>query len=193
MPIAGDGVPPAAGMRNKGDVASGVYRIVPSAPQVPPRGWGASARVCTAPPLASMIRSLPCAKNPRLRLSGDQKGKLASSVPANGCAAVESSGRTQSWGALRRPSPQTPAWCHREKAQCSEDQRSVARVEECLLAKGGRAPARATQIRRQMRWRLLRPPPLVPTPVSAKSAALPRRARGSRPASRPRQSIVVAA
>src|SRR5579863_554194 len=98
-PIAGDGVPPADGMRNKGVLGAGVNRIVPSDPQAPPRGWGASARVCTAPPLASMILSFPWAKNPRLRLSGDQNGELASSVPANGCAAVESRGRTHSWGA----------------------------------------------------------------------------------------------
>ena len=85
-------------MRSKGDVGLGAYRMVPSAPQAPPRGWGESARVCTAPPLASMIFSFACAKNPRLRLSGDQKGKLASSVPASGWAAVESRGRTHSCG-----------------------------------------------------------------------------------------------
>jgi len=70
-----DGVPPAAAMRSKGDVGLGVYKMTPFAPQVPPRDWGASARVCTAPPLASMMRSFPWAKNPRLRLSGDQKGR----------------------------------------------------------------------------------------------------------------------
>ena len=96
LPIANVGVPPADGMRNIAETVSGVYKIVPSTPQVPPRGFAASASVCTAPPLASMILSLPSAKNPKLRLSGDQKGKLASSVPASGWAAVESKGRTQS-------------------------------------------------------------------------------------------------
>ncbi len=38
--------------------------------------------------------SLPSAKNPTDKLSGDQKGYLAPSVPASGCAETESSGRS---------------------------------------------------------------------------------------------------
>jgi hypothetical protein len=44
----------------------------------------------------SIVFSLPSAKNPRERLSGDQKGKIALSVPDNWCASVEFIGRTQS-------------------------------------------------------------------------------------------------
>ncbi len=40
--------------------------------------------------------SLPSAKNPRERLSGDQKGKIAPSVPGSACASSEFMGRTQS-------------------------------------------------------------------------------------------------
>src|SRR5262245_25505077 len=45
---------------------------------------------------------LPEAKKPMERLSGDQKGKSAFSVPARGCASVLSSGRSHNW---RLPSP----------------------------------------------------------------------------------------
>src|SRR4029077_16146330 len=68
--------------------------MIPSRFQAPPRPVGASERVNGGPPEASIFLSLPPAKNPMNRLSGDQKGKPAPSVPARGCACNESRGRT---------------------------------------------------------------------------------------------------
>src|SRR5947207_15640085 len=69
-----------------------------SLPQLPPRGVGASAIDSSDPPVASMRRNFPSAKNASDLLSGDQNGKSALSVPLSGCA-KELSGRTQSRGA----------------------------------------------------------------------------------------------
>ena len=52
------------------------------------------ATVCTDPPSMSMRFSLVSAMNPMDRLSGDQNGRDARSVPANGCANGESSDRS---------------------------------------------------------------------------------------------------
>src|SRR5260370_7641135 len=67
--------------------------IPPSRFQVAPRGTAALHKVCAGPPVTSIFFSLPPAKNPMKRLSGDQKGRVASSVPESGCALIESSGR----------------------------------------------------------------------------------------------------
>src|SRR5262245_59870066 len=72
-------------------------RITPSRLQAPPRGNLTSQSVSTGPPVASIFLSRKSAKKPMERLSGDQKGPLAPSVPASGLDSVESSGRTQSW------------------------------------------------------------------------------------------------
>ena len=57
----------------------------------PPRGTGATdTSVFTDPPSMSMRFNVPSAKNPRDRLSGDQKGDDARSVPGNGRADAES-------------------------------------------------------------------------------------------------------
>src|SRR5215471_21260810 len=71
-----------------------VNKITPSRFQVPPRGNGVSQSAKTGPPNASIFFSLPPAKNPMRRLSGDQKGRPAPSVPASGFACNESIGRT---------------------------------------------------------------------------------------------------
>src|SRR5436309_11949403 len=92
---------------------SGAKMIVPSSLQDPPRPMEASQRVCAGPPCASIFLSLASEKKPRERLSGDQKGKEAPSVPSNGRAERESSGRThrrsrpsgvRATNASRRPS-----------------------------------------------------------------------------------------
>src|SRR5207247_614683 len=67
--------------------------ITPSRFQVAPRANGVLHRVCGGPPVTSIFFSLPAAKNPMKRLSGDQNGRVASSVPESGCALIESSGR----------------------------------------------------------------------------------------------------
>jgi glucose dehydrogenase len=50
--------------------------------QAPPRGRGASHSVCGGPPFTGIFFSLSWAKNAIYRLSGDQNGNAASSVPA---------------------------------------------------------------------------------------------------------------
>src|SRR5215831_14305099 len=71
--------------------------ITPSEFQVPPLLKGASQRVSTGPPAAETFFSLLSTKNPMYRLSGDQNGSVAPSVPASACAWSESSGRTHIW------------------------------------------------------------------------------------------------
>src|SRR5512132_2932061 len=69
--------------------------ITPLAFQEPPQpSPRASHTVCTGPPAAAILLILPPAKNPMERLSADQKGELASSVPASGCAVTDSRART---------------------------------------------------------------------------------------------------
>ena len=57
--------------------------MVPFGPQDAPRPMGASQMIVAGPPPMSMRFSLASAKKPIERLSGDQKGKIASSVPGN--------------------------------------------------------------------------------------------------------------
>jgi hypothetical protein len=49
--------------------------------------------VCGEPPVASTLLSVPAAKKPIQRLSGDQNGLKAPTVPGMARAADESSGR----------------------------------------------------------------------------------------------------
>ena len=72
-------------------------RMSPWAFQVPPRGvLDSSATVCAGPPPAGIRRSRVCVKNARNRLSGDQKGNAALSVPGRAVAVRLSMGRTHS-------------------------------------------------------------------------------------------------
>ncbi len=59
-----------------------------------PETAGVSHSVTAGPPATSIFLSLPSAKNPRDRLSGDQKGEEAPSVPGSSCAVSVSSART---------------------------------------------------------------------------------------------------
>jgi len=74
----------------------GVNRMTPSLLHAPPRPLLASQMVCGGPPSAPTLRNLPPAKNPISRLSGDQKGYMASSVPGKARAVAEFSARTYS-------------------------------------------------------------------------------------------------
>src|ERR1700693_490670 len=51
--------------------------------------------ITAEPPLISIVFNLLSAKNPRERLSGDQKGKIAPSVPARERASRVFTGRIQ--------------------------------------------------------------------------------------------------
>ena len=63
--------------------------------QVPPTAPSASQSVCTGPPERSTFFSLASAKKAISRLSGDQKGSTALSVPARGVISRLSRARTQ--------------------------------------------------------------------------------------------------
>src|SRR5579863_2710202 len=88
-------MPPDADTFWSAEVLVGAKTITPSRFQVPPRLSGASHNVIGGPPDRSIFLSFPAAKNPRERLSGDQKGAEAPSVPANDCGVSASSERTQ--------------------------------------------------------------------------------------------------
>ena len=51
--------------------------------------------VCGGPPATSILRSFPPEKNARYRLSGDQNGRVAPSVPGRRAASSELIERTQ--------------------------------------------------------------------------------------------------
>src|SRR5262245_43794765 len=85
-----------AGTRTIPLLPAGANTITPSGLQEPPRPSGALAK-SWMDPLSTWIRfSLPPAKKPSHRLSGDQNGSWASSVPGSGRAVTTSSDRTQS-------------------------------------------------------------------------------------------------
>jgi hypothetical protein len=56
--------------------------MLPSSPQLAPRGAGASHRVTGAPPWTEIFFSFPSAKNPIQLWSGEKNGPSAFSVPA---------------------------------------------------------------------------------------------------------------
>src|SRR2546425_10815460 len=75
----------------------GANTIVPSRFHVPPqRPIGASHRIRTAALPTSTMLSFPSAKKPMRRLSGDQKGNIAPSVPFSCCALEAENVRTHS-------------------------------------------------------------------------------------------------
>ena len=69
--------------------------MTPSWFQVPPNPPAESQIVCTDELRRSTDFSRPSAKNPTCRLSGDQKGSFAPSVPVSCCALDVESARTQ--------------------------------------------------------------------------------------------------
>src|SRR6516225_11540067 len=86
--------PPAAATRESGPVVA-ANTITPSWFHVPPRGASSVLQtVRGGPPPTAIFLSLASAKNAIQRLSGDQNGSVAFSVPASGCATSESTGRT---------------------------------------------------------------------------------------------------
>ena len=95
-PVAATGVPPAAGTRDRVDGCRAVNKMTSSRFQAPGAVNADSATVTTGPPAASIRLRRPSATKATVRLSGDQNGASASSVPANACAAGPSSGRIQS-------------------------------------------------------------------------------------------------
>src|SRR6266403_3217346 len=79
----------------------GVKSSTPFELQAPPRGLGASQTVTGAPPAVSTIFSFPAEKKATLRLSGDQKGNDAFSLPSKACISPDSRDRNQ----IRSPAP----------------------------------------------------------------------------------------
>src|SRR5215204_5322792 len=74
----------------------GANTMTPSLPQLAPRGSGALHRISGAPPVMETFLSFLSAKKPSWRLSGDQKGSAAHSVPSIGRAASDRSCLSQS-------------------------------------------------------------------------------------------------
>src|SRR5207248_11513330 len=93
--VAGRGLPPDAGTCCRGP-AFGENKIIPATLQLPPRNEVVSQMIPGGPPAMSTRLSLPCAKKATERLSGDQKGYRAPSVPASSLPERESNGRSQS-------------------------------------------------------------------------------------------------
>ena len=76
--------------------STGLKRIVPSAFHVPPCPRGTSARVRSVPPSTSTRCSFSHGEEPNERLSGDQNGNCAPSVPTSDRVATESIDRSHS-------------------------------------------------------------------------------------------------
>src|SRR5262245_10180573 len=72
--------------------------MIPSRLQAPPRKIDTGQMICVGPPATSTFFGLFSATKATKRLSGDQKAKVAPSVPASGRAVTESIVRSQSWG-----------------------------------------------------------------------------------------------
>src|SRR6187455_2167759 len=89
------GTPPVEGTEWIPLPKSGTKMMAPSGLQLPPVLRGASQTVWGAPPDRSIVFSFPAAKNPRARLSGDQNGARAFSVPGTGFANGALNERTQ--------------------------------------------------------------------------------------------------
>jgi hypothetical protein len=87
--VSRSGTPPAADTRDRPTsiAVSGTNTMVPSSLQSPPRPFGASHNVTTAPPVMETFFSLPSAKNAIHCASGEKKGPNPPSVPARGTAA----------------------------------------------------------------------------------------------------------
>src|ERR1700737_5159819 len=68
--------------------------MTPSLLHAPPRPLRVSHTIWGGPPPALILFNLPPPKKATSRLSGDQNGYIASSVPVRGCAVKEVSRRT---------------------------------------------------------------------------------------------------
>src|SRR5215470_5972509 len=67
--------------------------MLPSLPQLPPRGLMAPQRSTVAPPKTEIFFNLPSAKNPTHRPSGEKNGSMPLTVPASNVACPWSSRR----------------------------------------------------------------------------------------------------
>src|SRR5262249_27061129 len=89
-------VPASAETRHRLLLRPGAKIMTPVLPHEPPRPSTAAASGTGGPPAAPIFFNLLFAKNPINRLSGDQKGLFAPSVPASTRGVTESKSRTQS-------------------------------------------------------------------------------------------------
>ena len=141
--LDGDGGRPAAAAatRQIGSVPRAVEEDDALGTPRPSEPLGASQIFCGGPPVTSTFFSLPSAKNARNRLSGDQNGRVAPSVPASGLRRrARSSGRTQIAACPSRRSRRTRA--------CARRARCAARRSSTSSA-GGTISKRTTWRRRR--------------------------------------------
>ena len=122
-------MPPDAATREIPVLMSGAKAITPLFPHESPRGFGASQMLCTGPPDASMILSLPSEKKPIERLSGDQNGNRPPSVAATGAAVPAASDRSQSL-------PPAPKTTREPSGEIAIGSRVVAGEPELGLLRG---------------------------------------------------------
>src|SRR5215831_176285 len=87
MGVTGCGTPPADETRYNGPGPFDAKTMVPPAFHVPVFPEGASHTTCEATPETSIALSFRAAKKPTERLSGDQNGEEAPSVPGRGRSA----------------------------------------------------------------------------------------------------------
>src|SRR5688500_20381933 len=90
-------MPPESETREIRGTPSSVNRMTPSRFHVPPVATEARQSVTGEPPSSPTFFNLPLAKNPTKRLSGDQKGSDAPSVPSTGFASSPARERSHSW------------------------------------------------------------------------------------------------
>src|SRR5262245_29022472 len=123
----------------------------------------ALARTCGEPPSISNRFNLPSAKKPIERLSGDQNGRAANEVPANGRIEPESSERSHN---CDRPSTSAEKTIFRPSGEIASDVTSLVggvaisrrisgSVEESRNAHITAAPAATTRTATtdaQIRW-----------------------------------------
>src|SRR5580704_16688758 len=88
--------------------------MTPLEPHAPPRAAGALHKLRTTPVLTSRVFSLPSAKKPTLKLSGDQKGFWAPCAPGRVCSDPVRRERSQS----SPPAPKTRELPSGERAGC---------------------------------------------------------------------------
>src|SRR5262249_13227880 len=91
------GMPPADATRCSGPLGAGAKTMMLSRFQAPPRPLVASHKTTGGPPAMFTFFSCPLAKKATYRLSGDQNGNEADSVPGKTWASSALTGRSHSW------------------------------------------------------------------------------------------------
>src|SRR5580704_13046052 len=123
--------------------------MTPLEPHAPPRAAGALHKLRTTPVLTSRVFSLPSAKKPTLKLSGDQKGFMAPWAPGRVRSDPVRRERSQS----SPPAPKTRELPSGERAGCVPISPSISKevpVGGMMEEKIGNAGAAASGRRKKI-------------------------------------------